>query len=395
MSQQLIDKYLEERHGLSSLIDTTLTAAETESRDLSDTEREALEGAKTRMVAIDSQLDLIKGALERRNAAHDLSSVLGGRRNQPGHGDDPAGLHTRTLGSFVDSDAYADWDGSGRSRKATIDVSPMMLTRAVLETGATPGSVLIPESAKYVLPQGAAQTPILDVIGRLPVSTNSVDLVTYGSPTGASGFAAVPEKGDKPEVTLVADSTPVTLETIAGHVVATRQLLQDAPAARSWIDTQLRLGLLHKLEANAAAALAAGTYQTVTGEAGQPLIEVARVGVAKVQEAGFTANAILVPPADAAWFDIYLMQLGSAGAVLGAPVFGLQVVPVPGLTAPLVGNFQLGATMLERVGTEVFITDSHADYFLKNQFVILAEARAKTVVTQPDAIVELEVTPAA
>lgn len=391
MSQHLIEKYTEERQGLADLIETTLNTVDTENRDLSNTERESLEAAKARMVEVDGQLSLIKDTLERRNSAVDLQGVLNKQRASVQVVSEPA--QVRTLGSFIDTDAYRDWDGSGRSRKAVIDERPSLLTRAVLETGAEPGSLLLPQPQQYALPQANVGTPLLDVIGRIPVSTNSLDIVTYGDPKGATGFETVPEKGLKPEATLVANVETVTVETIAAHVAVTRQLLQDAPAARGWIDTQLRLGLTHELEDRASTAIEGGTYTQVTGAAGQPLIEVARLGMAKVQEQGFTANAILVPPAMAAEFDIYLMQNTMNGAVFGGGVFGLRVVPVPGLTATLIGNFQVGVQFLERVGTEVFITDSHADYFLKNQFVILCEARAKTVVTQPQAIVELNVTP--
>lgn len=390
MSQHLIDKFTEERQGLSDLIEATLSGVESENRDLSNTERESLEAAKTRMVEIDSQLSVIKDTLEKRNSAIDLQNVIGKQRPRLEVNEPP---QARSLGAFVESEAYRDWDGSGRSRKAVIEERPSLLTRAVLETGAAPGSLLLPQPQQYAVPQANIGAPLLDVIGRIPVSTNSLDLVVSGGAKGATGFDVVDEGALKPEATLAASVTTVSVETIAAHVAVTRQLLQDAPAARGWIDTQLRLGLTHKLEENAATAIEAGTYTTVTGASGQPLIEVARLGMAKVQEQGFTANAILVPPEDAAAFDIYLMQNTMNGAVLGGGVFGLRVVPVVGLTAPLIGNFQIGVQFLERVGTEVFITDSHADYFLKNQFVILAEARAKTVVTQSEAIVELALTP--
>ena len=50
---------------------------------------------------------------------------------------------------------------------------------------------------------------------------------------------------------------------------------------------------------------------------------------------------------------------------------------VPGLAAgtTVVGDFKTAITLFDRGQTSVFVTDSHADFFLRNQLVILAEAR--------------------
>jgi Phage capsid family len=170
-------------------------------------------------------------------------------------------------------------------------------------------------------------------------------------------------------------------------------LLQDAPAARSLIDGQLRLGLQHKVEDLAATALQAGTYTKVTGASKQSLLEVARLGIAQVQTNGFRPNALVCSPEDAANFDLYLLSKTLNGAAMGAPVWGLNIVPVPGVTKPYLGDFRIGLQMIERTGTDIYVTDSHADTFIKNVFTILAETRVKPVVVQPAAIVELTVTP--
>jgi HK97 family phage major capsid protein len=393
MSQALIAKYTEERQTLSELITNTLGRADAENRDLVDSEIETLESSKTRMSEIDRQMSQIKDVLDTRDSGLDMSKFI--------HQADRAPITTQerqvpqdfapSLGDFIGSEAYRSWDGHGSSGRFSLETRATQL-RAPLSEGASPGSLLLPNNQKFVLPQGISETPLLDAVGRLNVSSNAIDLVTYGSPKGATGAAVVAELAAKPEASITASTTTVNVETIAYWIQASRQLLQDAPAARSLIDGQLRLGLKTKLETEVSTAIAGATYTKTTGASKQPLIEVARMAMATIQSAGFSPNALLCSPTDAANFDILMMNKTLLGAAYGVGVFGLQVIPVPGLTKAYLGDFKVGVQLLERTGVEVFITDSHTDTFTKNIFTILAELRAKAVVTQPLAITELVLT---
>ena len=80
-------------------------------------------------------------------------------------------------------------------------------------------------------------------------------------------------------------------------------------------------------------------------------------------------------------------------------MWGLTPVSVPGLAAgtTVVGDFKTAITLFDRGQTSVFLTDSHADFFLRNQLVILAEARMLAEAVEPSAMVKttLGVAPAA
>jgi hypothetical protein len=93
--------------------------------------------------------------------------------------------------------------------------------------------------------------------------------------------------------------------------------------------------------------------------------------------------------------DIALMEATLLGAVAGTRPWGLTPIPVPGLTKSYVGDLATAVTWLERTGVQVFITDSHEDFFVKNTFVILAEGRSAFPVTNAAAMRELVVTPKA
>lgn len=400
MSQALLDKYMEERQGLSEIIDNTLGRADAEERDLVPAEIETLETSKTRMVEIDAQIGVIKDTIEQRNAALDVTHLMHKAKarevasvevvNEPVR-------QTRSLGEFVDSPQFRDFGFAGKSGRAVIDTR-VTETRAVLETGALPGSAFLPSPQKLAVDQGSADFPLFGVVNRVPVATNSIDVVTYGAPKGATGAAKVAEKAKKPEATLVASSTPVNLETWAYWVEVTRQLLQDAPAARSFIDSQLRTGLLATMETDVIDTVEAAAIPATTGASGEGIVTVARKAIATCQANGFRPNALIAPPDVAAEIDLTMMSGTLNGAVYGINPWGLQVIPVNGLTNTYVGDFKRGVALLERTGIEVFITDSGVteagdDRFIHNLFAILAEARAKSVVVQPAAMSELVLTP--
>lgn len=388
----LRDKYAAELEDRKQFISRTQEAVLVEDRDLSELESESLSDAIAR---VEELANLVR-RLDEIDAVRDSAADISIRQQR-------MVAETRTdraldmdrepmLGDFVDSDAYRGWKG-GRSDSHIIKRTVSAL-RAPLTEGAAPGSALLPTKAKFVLPQPEAPNGLLDVVTRLPVSSNAIELVTYGAPTGATGAAVVAEGAAKPEAQIAATVTTATVDTLAFWIQATRQLLQDAPAARALIDDQLRRGLVTKVIAELGAAVAGATYTATTGAAKAPLIEVARQGMATVQAAGWTPNAIVCSPLDAAGFDLALYQKTTLGASFGANVWGLEVIPVAGYTgAPLLGDFKTGVTLLERTGVEVYISDSHADTFIKNVFTILAETRVKAVVTNPTAITKLVVTP--
>jgi hypothetical protein len=119
-----------------------------------------------------------------------------------------------------------------------------------------------------------------------------------------------------------------------------------------------------------------------------------RTGIATVQGAGFASpNAILLNPADAAAIDVEVMTGGLNGPVTVGSYWGVPYVPsnsVPAGTA-YVGDFGVGVQLFNRGQAEVYMTDSHADYFVRNMLLLLAETRALATVPDPAAIAECTV----
>ena len=216
-----------------------------------------------------------------------------------------------------------------------------------------------------------------------------VDWVEVG---GDPTAAVVPEGTAKPEAAFTVTPRSAALDTIAHWVQITRQALEDASYIRSLIENKLRRGLLNKAETDMAAALVAATLPAATGA---DLLTAIRVGIGKVEAAGFTPNAVALNPADYAALDVSVM-----GATVGGPVqqqtfWGLRAVAVGAIAAgtAYVGDFSTGATLFDRGVTNVFLSDSHASLFISNILVILAEARLKSAVTEPLALCECTETP--
>lgn len=55
----------------------------------------------------------------------------------------------------------------------------------------------------------------------------------------------------------------------------------------------------------------------------------------------------------------------------------------------LMGGFRMGATLWERQGVTILMSDSHADFFIANTLVILAERRANVAVHTPAAFTKV------
>jgi hypothetical protein len=398
MSNAVLTRLAEERQAAVDFVDTTLSQVEAESRDLSDTEKRSLDAQRERIAQLDAQIAPLAQFEELRASSVKIDAATAPRVQVRDR--QPAPAEVGTLGSlFTASDEFRGYAG-GTSGRFSVPI-PGSEVRAALVTGSAPGSAFLPKPDRYTAPGAALSTPLLDALTRVPVTTGSVDVVTYGQ--AATGADVVAEGSEKPEATLTATVTPTPLETIAAWVEVSRQLMQDAPAARSLIDSQLTRGILRKLEEEVVAVVQAAktAIPDATGAAGAPLIEVVRQGIAVVENAGFSPSVILGSPASIASLDIAVFGSTLLGPSVGSGFWGLRPVAVPGLgpSEVFVADGAAAMVLFERTGVEVFMTDSDVtgsgkSGFRANLMTILAEVRAKAAVVNPTAIAEIKVTAA-
>jgi len=377
---------MDERTTLTETMNRMSEVAASEERMFNEGEEAALAGIQTRCEEIDPQLERYNAQLQsmrayaelqaRLETTRELATANGGESRRPS-----AAMEYTSWGqAFVDSDQFRTYNGVGSSGR--FEIEGYLEQRAAITTSALaiPHMVIPPVEQTF-------RSALLEVVGRVTVSSGVVDWVEVGADPVA---VVVAEGAPKPEATFTMTPKTSSLDTIAHWIQITRQALDDASYIRSLIESKLRRGLLAKAEADMAAAIDAATTQTASAA---DLSTSIRVGVGKVEGAGYTPNAVVLNPADYAALDVASAAVVNPAS--GAPYWGLRPVAAAAITAGkvYVGDFASGATLFDRGVTNVFLSDSHASLFISNILVILAEARLKSAVTEPLAICECVATP--
>lgn len=256
-------------------------------------------------------------------------------------------------------------------------------------------------------------------------STNS-DTVEYARVTGfTNNAAAIAEAtsaatigtgsgevtsaagGLKPESGLALEKVTATVKTIAHWIPATKRALSDAAQIRTLIDNFLRYGLEEELEDQITTGDGTGEnfegILEVSGIQGQAwdtdLLTTTRKARTLVRTVGRARpTAFVFNPEDNERID--LLKNGNGDFYFGgptsnpsAPLWGLPRVEsesVPAGTG-IVADFRM-AVLWDREQASIQVSDSHADFFVRNLVAILAEMRAAFGVIRPKAFVEIDLT---
>ena len=290
---------------------------------------------------------------------------------------------------FVESTAFTNYRGAGTSERLTLPGPASPEFRAAITTGDVGLTAYTGPVPQLWGGPGAPtfQNTVLNLIGRVGTNQSAVLYLTW-TPQPPGDAPVVAEGGLKPEAVMDAIEATVALQTYAHYKAITRQALEDIPQVQTIIQNRLLAGVSSALEAAAVAALVAAVLPAVDG-AGDFGMAV-RLAIAEVQGNGFSPNAVLVNPADAATIDKDIYTQTNNGPVVNSNIWGLPMIPARSIAqgTAYVGDFKTGETWFDRGTTNVYMSDSHADFFLRNQLVVLAEARAAFAVTEAAALCE-------
>lgn len=373
--------------------------------------------------------DELKAEAEASNSLADTKAFLTSLGANPeadeptkiaGKGGSPAPAALSTLGqTFTESDSYKDFLGryavNGQIPSSTkgIQSSPMQMAGfKTLLTGASATSA------------GAAvrndlYAPVTDLIGERELTLR--DLVTPGNTesdtvefvrvTGKTNAAApVAEatatggaSGTKPESGLTLEMVSTTVKTIAHWIPITKRSAADAGQVRTMVDNFLRYGLAEEeedqlLNGDGTGESLAGILQTAgiltVGSVGTDLDAIVDA-VRTVRVTGRRRpTGMVIHPND--WYSTgFVLAKDSAGNYLIAdpandpaarPLWGLKVVVSEAMTenTVLVGDFRW-AVLWDREQAAISVSDSHADFFIRNMLAILAEERLAFGVLDPQA----------
>ena len=314
----------------------------------------------------------------------------------------------KSLGQLViDSNEFKAGNLTGSSR-ASIKVSAERAAITTADTtqgaGRSPGTSLV-QGARvpgiFGLPN--RQMKIRDLLLKGSTSSNNVEYVKETGFTNAAAMVA--ETTAKPYSDMTFNMASAPVRTLAHLFKASRQILDDAPALKSYIDGRARYGL-EFVEENQLLN-GSGTGQNIAGLVPQATafapaftptsstgIDRLRLAILQVVLAEYPATALVLNPID--WAKIELTKDAGGNYILGNPqgsltptLWNLPVVATQAMASGkfLTGAFSYAAQIFDRMDIEVLLSSENVDDFEKNMFTIRAEERLALAVYRPEAFV--------
>lgn len=338
----------------------------------------------------------------------DVTTRLGDLEKRSARENEIGENEQKSLGDLViDSAEFKAGMLTGASRgsiRVKADRAAITSANTTVGAGRSQGTSLVPGARVpgiFGLPE--RQLTIRDLV--LPGQTASSS-IEYVKETGYTNNAApVAETTAKPYSDLTFDMTSAPVRTIAHLFKASRQILDDAPALRSYIDGRARYGLRFAEENQLLNG--SGTGQNIHGlvpqatafnpafaAADETGIDRLRLAVLQVVLAEYPATAFVLNPID--WAKIELTKDAGGNYIIGNPqgsltptLWNLPVVSTQAMAAGefLTGAFSFAAQIFDRMEIEVLLSSENVDDFEKNMFTIRAEERLAFAVYRPESFV--------
>ena len=403
--------------------------ADEEARELTADEQGEFDKFKAQAEELVKNIEAARHDVEVIAAAESLAKQVGAEPVEEPASDGATKARAKSLGlqvvgSAQFKSALAPFKGTvpERSRFQTDPIAVKGLLVGGSPTSA--GAFVTPERTDIVEMLGRRDLTIRDLISVRRTGSDLVEYVAQTSHTNAA--AAVPEAtssaaptapasgggalipntggGYKPEGSWAFERMTAAVKTVAEWVPATKRALADVAALEGLINDELRADIAEKEEALMLTGSGVGedllginaTSGVQTQAFSTDFFGSVRKAITKVRTIGRVApSAIVVSPEDAELIDLAKDLEGRY--VYGGPfAFGnrtLWGVPVVESEAQPTGTALLGdfskAVLWDREQTTVTVTDSHADFFIRNMVAVLAEERVAFAVTRPSAFVKV------
>lgn len=323
------------------------------------------------------------------------------------------GRELKSLGAaFTSSDVYKSMESSGRGSN-----QPMSMDKKdISNLAASAGALVRPDRDGRVFQDPNRPMRIRDLIPTVPTASNAVEFMrelAFTNNAGPQGTVAGIGSGEfvaknKSELTYELVTKPV--RTIAHWMAASRQVLSDAPMLQNLIDNRLTYGL--DLESDDQLLNGDGTGQNLDGilqdaainDAGElpagtaaadipsAMIDHIRKAIRIEQQAEYyNMTGLVLNPVDWEILETakatdghYLMVSMPTGrateTVWRVPVIVTNAMPA---STFLIGDWNMGSVIYDREDVSVRVSESHADYFVKNGVAVLAEERFTLAIPLP------------
>lgn len=272
-------------------------------------------------------------------------------------------------------------------------------------TEAGGGAFVQPDTLPTIVGLPMRRMTVRDLLTPGRTSSNSIQ---YVRETGYTNNAAtVSETALKPESTKTFELLNGAVVTIAHYLKASKQILDDAPMLASFIDGNLRYGLMYVEETQLLKGSGTGnnlngiytqatSYSAPINPPGtETTIDVIRLMLLQAELAEFPSTGIVLHPSD--WALIELTKDSTGAYIFANPqslatpqLWGRPVVATQAMTVDtaLVGAFRLGAQIFDREDANVVVATENEDDFIRNIVTIRAEERLALAVYRPEAFIK-------
>jgi HK97 family phage major capsid protein len=267
------------------------------------------------------------------------------------------------------------------------------------------GAFQRPLTVRDIVTNGTTTSDTVEYV-RVTSTTNNAAPVAESTTTADPG-AMTAANGVKPESAMALQKVTETVKTIAHWLPATKRALSDAGQVRTLIDQFLRYGIEEELEDQIISGNGSGENFTgiasTSGVQAQAwdtdVLTTTRKARTKVRTVGRSIpTAYVLNPSD--WEMIDLLQDNDARYYFGGParlgqptLWGLPVIESEAVPAGTgyVADWRK-AVLWDREDASITVSDSHANFFIRNMVAFLGEMRAAFGVLQPNAFVSIDLT---
>jgi len=227
----------------------------------------------------------------------------------------------------------------------------------------------------------------------LPIGTINQGLFTFPYESGGEGAPAAQTQGSsKAQVDFDITMKDAAAQYIAGYVRISRQMLDDIPAMTSFLQSRLLEKYLvaedaQLLSGNGTAPNLQGITGVATAATGAATVDVEQLvqAISQLETSDYSATGILVNPTD--WAAIMntkntnsayslpastVVTTDGSVSIAGIPLYKSTAIAVDKF---LVGDWSMGAQIMQNQGISVQFSEMDGDNFTKNMITVRVEAR--------------------
>ena len=388
------------------MTDVNMTALAESMRKATEDVKALGEELRGKMSAGEQKLDNLKG--EADEALIKMNEIKAQQQELEQHfarmGSQTQGNHAKSYGQqLVESEGFKHFSPSSAGSKATLNINAA-LTDATTDADGSAGALTDKQRVPGIVAQPERRLFIRDLI--MPGNTDQ-SMIEYIKETGFTNNAASQAaQGDaKAESSLKFSEATSPVRTIAHFIKASKQILNDAPMLRSYIDGRLMYGL--KLKEEAQLLNGDGTGGNLTGIntqatafadpaalASYTIIDQLRLAMLQSVLAEYPATGHVLNPID--WAKIELEKDANGLHIIGRPagdgIATLWRLPVVETQSQASGTFTTGAF---NMAAQIFDREQSTievgyvnDDFTKNLVTVLCEERLALAVYRPEALIK-------